>query len=180
MIIFLQLASKILTLKYVDLMIGIVGKVVDVYTVNSMTTSRKRALLLQKVSKISEIAIIGGLMLYISSGMLHFINPFFAYYLHNELKVAMPMYLPFIDETTKRGFIILLIIHFVEIIFATVATTCVDFSFLVIIANIPIFSTIFADNVNELSKILREKKTNLSIVKAKLRNIFLLYNDLCQ
>lgn len=161
-------------------MIAIVDRVVNVYTVNSTTASRKRAKLLQKVSIISEVASIGGSIMYISGGMLHFISPFFAYYLHGELKVAMPMYLPFIDETTKRGFTILLIIHFVEIVFASVATTCVDFSFLVIIANIPIFSTIFADNVRELSEILREKKRNLATAKAILRNIFLMHNELWQ
>lgn len=161
-------------------MIGIVERVVNVYTVNSKTASRKRALLLQKVSIISEIALVGGLIIYVSGGMLHFIDPFFAYYLHDELKVAMPMYLPFIDETTERGFALLLTIHFVEIVFASVATTCVDFAFLVIIANIPIFSTIFADSVKELSEILREKNRKLTIAKAILRNIILMHNELWQ
>ena len=161
-------------------MIGLITKIIDVYEVNSDTTSRKRALLLGKVSFICGIILIGGICMYVSSGMLLFINPFYAYYWHNELKVTIPMYLPFIDETTETGFFSLLTIHFIEIVCAAVGTGCADFAFLVIVANIPVFTTIFVDNVNELNEILQEKKIDWLPAKAKLLNVFLLYNEIWQ
>lgn len=164
-------------MRYVHIIKSIVNRIVAIYEVNADTELRKRALLLEKMSRISEMTLIGGSIVYTIGGVLHIINPIYGYYWQHKFKPLIPLYVPFVDETAADGFAILLTIQTIEIIVATMASICADFPFMIVIMNVWIFSTIFEDNVNELNEIFRAKKVDMPLAKTKLKGIFEMYYD---
>lgn len=170
--------AKILIMRYAPILTNTVDQIIDIYEVNAKTQSSKRALLLHKMSLISEMMLIAGVIAYMCAIMLHFINPIYAYFWRHEFQALLPLYIPFIDEKTTNGFILLTSIQTVEMCIAIIATACGDFPFMILVVNVFIFSTIFKDHVNELNAILRKKEVDLPLAKAKLQNIFELYTDI--
>lgn len=85
--------------------------------------------------------------------------------------------MPFVDESTKSGFIALMGIHFAYML-TVVSSVGVDFIFVMTIINIPLLAIIFGDNVQELNEILREENVNEKVAKAKLRNILLMQREI--
>lgn len=165
-------------MRYVSIIIDIFNKIIDVYEANAKTTSPKRALLMQKISWISEWTLIGGFFTYIIFGTLQFTYPIYGYFWQHEIKPLFPLYLPFVDEKTTVGYVILMLIQCTEMYLSLVGSACTDFIFMVLIINVSVFSTIFEDNVIELNEILRENKVDMPAAKTKLRGIFELYHDI--
>lgn len=158
---------------------NIIRKIVGVYEANAKTTSRKRALLMQKMSLISRTIFIGGAIAYIFCIILHFLNPIYGYFWQNEFKALFPLYIAFIDENSVGGFIILVSIQTVQLIISIAAFTAVDYSFMTIAANCWIYSSIFEDNANELNEVLQnEKAVDSSTSNIKLRKMVEAYYDI--
>lgn len=166
-------------MRYAHTINNTINKIIDVYDANAKTKSRKRALLLHKMALISEMLLICGFIAYMGCAIIHLINPIYAYFWRNEFQALFPLYIPFIDEKTPGGFILLILIQTVEIFISAAAIASADFAFAIIIANLWIFSTIFENNVSELDKILHEKKVDMTLAKAQLKNIVEMYNDIC-
>lgn len=137
-------------------MANTINKIIDIYAENAKTTSPKRALLMLNMSWISEIILIIGLMAIMLVAMLHFIEPIYGYFWQHQFKALFPLYIPFVDEKTEVGFVILISIQSIEIFAAAVAGASVDLPFMISVINVWIFYTIFEDNTNEWNAILRE------------------------
>lgn len=154
------------------------NKIIYVYEINAKTESTKRAMLLHKVSIIGEIVFACGSIAYISIAILGILYSFVGYFWQHELRPMLIIYLPYIDEKTVNGFAILMAIQSVEIFFAFAASASADFSYMLVIINVYAFTSIFEENVCELSEILHEKKVDMPLVKAKFRNICDMYYDI--
>lgn len=142
------------------------------------TKSPKRALLLRKMSWVSEVILIGGFSAYILVATLHFINPIYGYFWKHEFKALFPLYVPFVDETSAEGFTLLISIQTIEGFVTAVCSGCTEFPFMIAVINIWILIVVFKDNTNELNVILREKRVDMKLATSELHNIFELYNDI--
>lgn len=151
---------------------------IDVYDKNAETKSPKRALLLHKMSLISEVVLIGGFIAYIYVALLHFTNPIYGYFWEHEFKALFPLYIPFIDEKSVQGFTILMSIQTIEALTAAVGSGCTDFPFMIAIFNIWIFIAFFKDDTNELNLILRDERADMTLATTQLQNIFKSYNEI--
>lgn len=158
--------------------VDIMDKITAIYAANSKSTSRDRLKLIRLFSIITEVVIKGGLVTYCLAGAFYMINAIYSYYVKHEIIPLVPVYMIFIDETTKNGFIALACVHLAFISLTIVGTACTDFMFVMIIVNMPVLSTIFVDNVRELSEILKESTVNVLLAKAKLRNILLMHKEI--
>lgn len=127
---------------------------------------------------VGEILFIVGLIAYILCAALHFVNPIYGYFWHGEYKPLIPLYIPFIDETTPSGFAILVLIQTIEVFSACLASASVDFPYIIVVINVWVFSSIFKENVSELNETLQVKYVDMPSVKAKLQNIFKMYYDI--
>lgn len=134
-------------------------------------------MLMQNISMVSEILFIGGLIVYMFFASLHFINPIYIYFWHGEFEPLIPLYIPFVNETTASGFTILISIQTVEVFSAALASASVDFPYMLGVINVWIFSSVFEETVSELNGDLRAEEVDMPLVKAKLRNIFIMYYD---
>lgn len=130
------------------------------------------------MSWLSEMILIGGLTAYISCATIHFINPIHGYFWQHEFKALVPLYIPFVDESTVVGFTILLSIQTIEAFFAALTSGAADFPFMITVINVWIFSAIFHDHVNELNGILHEKKVDMPMARATLQSITEMYCDI--
>lgn len=63
---------------------------------------------------------------------------------------------------------------------ALLASACSDFIFTLITTNVPVFADILGDNVTELNEILATRKPDMLLLKAKLRNILIMYQEIAQ
>lgn len=167
-----------LSVQYGPILVQAMDKITDIYAENTKTDKRDRLLLMRKFSLITEIVLKAGCALYFCAGVFYFLNPLHSYFFKNKLIPLLPLYMPFIDEHTKSGFIILGAVHVAIIISTVIASACSDFMFVMIIVNIPVLSTIFSDNVGELNDILRNENVDFSAAKAKLRNILLIHREI--
>lgn len=159
------------------MVVEVMDKITAIYAANAKSNSRKRLALLQIFSMITEAIIKGGIALYCVAGLFYLINPIYSYYSKQELIPLVPVYMLFINENTKVGFTILAGWHIFFMIATIIGSACTDFMFIMIIANIPVLSTIFSDSVNELNDILREEDVDMPLAKAKLRNIILMHKE---
>lgn len=159
-----------------------VDKIINVYAVNAKTLSRKRFKLLQMLSKITELFLKFGIIGGSCCGMFFIVNPFITYVWLNEMKPMIPIYMPFIDENTMDGFLLLTLIQTVFIVTGVIGTVSVDFLIFMIVLNVPIFSNIFSDNVTELNAILSgdDDEDKQTLIKMKLRNLFFMYDEIWQ
>lgn len=159
-------------MRYADLLTDTIKRIIEVYDKNAKTKSHKRALLLQRLSRISEMIIIGGSIAYIFCAILHLVNPIYEYFWQNEFKPLFPLYIPFIDEKTANGFTILSSIQIVEIFIAFVASGCADFLFMMLVVNVRMFSTIFEESLIELNEILQKKKVDMPMATTTYSDIW--------
>lgn len=173
-----QLCIKIYSVKYGRMVVDAMDKITAIYAANSKSTSRKRLKLIQLFSLITEIVIKVGSAVYCLAGLFYMINPIYTYYTKHELIPLVPVYMIFIDETTRNGFIALGITHIVFIALTVTGSACSDFMFIMLVINIPVMSTILVDNVDELNEILSEQTINVPVAKAKLKNILLMHKEI--
>lgn len=170
--------AKVLVTRYAEVLTDTIEKIVNIYEANINTASRKRAILLRNISIISNRIMIGGLTGSTFVAIVHYINPIYMYYWQNEYSTLFPLYIPFIDEKTAHGFVVLMIIQTVEVFCASIASASVDIMFAMIVVNILIFANIFVDYVNELNGNLRKDEMIVSFAKIKLKNVIDAYNDI--
>lgn len=162
------------------IMIEYIDKIISIYAENSKNNKYERPMLLRKFSIATEILLKSGVVLYFLAGCFYILNPIYIYYAKNEIVPLLPLYMPFIDETTKSGFILLTAIHLGFLFIAVVASACTDLWFALIAVNIFVPANIFCDNVRELSEILSEEKVNTRLAKAKLLNVLLIHREICE
>lgn len=154
-----------------------IDRIIYVYEINAKTTSTKRAKLLNKVAMVGEILFAGGLIAYMFFAFLGFLYSIVGYFWLHEHRPMLIIYIPFLDEDTTKGFAILMAVQTVEIFFAFASSASGDFSYMLVVVNVWTLTSIFGENVNELSEILRENKVDMSLARAKLRNICDMYYD---
>lgn len=154
-------------------MVAHVNKLIDIFKVNENVNNVDRQKMLNRYMIFTEYLYKGGLTLYFLSCGTYFVNPIFMYMKYNEITPIVYAYLPGIDENTGFGFIVLTIFHINTLVLGTLGSACSDFSFTMIIVNVPILANIIADNITELNKILMQKMPKRVIIRAKLLNIFL-------
>lgn len=164
--------------KYGPMVVEVMDKITAVYEANSKSTSVKRLKLLKLFSIVTEVVIKGGSAVYCLAGIFYLINPIYSYFWKHELIPLIPVYIIFVDETTKNGFILLTIVHISFMVLTISGTAGTDFMFAMIIVNVPVLSTIFVDNIEELNEMLRADTVNVPLVKVKLKNILLMHREI--
>lgn len=166
------------SVKYSKLLIDLMNKEVDIYAVNSDNVFTKRIIFAQQFSTISDWIFKCGFALYSFSGGTYLVYPLYSYFCRDEIIPLIPLYMPFIDEKTKSGFIGLTIIHLVIIVLTIIASAAVDFMFITLTFNMIFFGRIFCDNVDGLNDTLRGEEVDKAVAKAKLINILLIHREI--
>lgn len=175
-----QLIMKIYSVKYADHIVELVNKLVDIYRVNSEVNNYGRQEMLDRYLMITAYLFKVGLTLYTLATFGYFINPLYQYIVNNEMIPFIFSYFPFVDETTTTGFTIITILHLQQLIEGLLGTACTDFSFTMIIVNVPVLSNIFCDGIKDLNALLKDKRPKLVMIKVRLLNTILQHREITQ
>lgn len=171
---------KIYSIRYAHLIVGLVNKLIGIFRVNSKVITHGRQEMLDRYLTYTEYLFKVGIALYFFASTGYFVYPFYRYKVYNEIIPILPNYLPYVDENTNTGFIILTIFHLNLIVLGALGTACSDLSFTMVIVNVPVLGNIFTDNIKDLNDILKEKRPNLPMMKARLLNIFLQHREIAE
>lgn len=175
---FLQILMKIYSIRYAHLIVELVDKLVDIFRINSKVSAHGRQVMLDRFLKYTEYLFKMALSLYVLASGGYFIYPFYRYKTADEMVPVMLSFLPFIDENTTSGYVILFVFHVNLIILGTLGTACSDLSFTMVIVNVPVLGNIFGDNIEDLNETLRDEHQNLRFIKARLMNILLQHREI--
>lgn len=95
----------------------------------------------------------------------------------NEIVPLLWVELPFVDEDSVSGFVILSVFHVICLTFGFLASASMDFAFAMKICNMLLISYIFDNSIADLNVELIKPKRNLRAIKGRVRNIFLQHRE---
>lgn len=108
--------------------------------------------------------------------------PVVLYYMTAQLVVLLPVFVPFVDETTVSGYFVLTSIHTLWSVQSTIGLIGADvlmaFLFLHILPMVELIELCFAE-MNEVSKLQRTAFNNI-LLKMQLRNILQMHKELTE
>lgn len=118
-----------------------------------------------------------GVGLYSLSALSNFIYPLYMYAFEHEVVTIMPTFVPFIDENTRNGYIVLSAFHVASLILGIIACCATDLLFTMITINTPVMASLIEDEVNQLNETVEGEKPQPMLAKVKLRNILLMNRE---
>lgn len=106
--------------------------------------------------------------------------PLYMYYFKNQLVPFILLSVPGIDENTVSGYVILMIIQASLLVLAVVGLAVCDILVAIITINIPIFSRLIEDETNKLNETLEEGREDVRVMKAELRNLLMMHQEMAK
>lgn len=175
--ILFQILIKLYSIRYRVAIIGMIDKIINIYTQNSNIKAFKRYQLCERFTFYTEYIFKIGMSLYSLSVTTYYLYPAYTYITERKLIPIIDLYFPGIDENTPTGYVTYLIFHTTLSVLALIASSCSDFLFTMIIINVPFMATILSENIDELNEILRDEDHDRHFAKMKLRNIILIHKE---
>lgn len=173
-----QVFAKIHALNYSDDISWMANFILGIYKVNSTVKDKKRLKMFHTCSLASELIFKLCGFLYFSFSLTYAVYPVYMYFFQNEVVSALQTFLPGVDETTTEGFIVTVMYHMILIILGSIGFAASDLLITLIIINTPIMAASIEDEINQLNDMLRKKNNDSLAIKYKLRNIFLMHQDM--
>lgn len=168
---YFQLIIKICAVYYDEKLRWMVNFILDIYKQNIPSKNPKRIEIFQFYSMATEYTFKIGIFLYAISVLGYFVNPVFGFYFEGKIEMMLPLYIPQVDSSTYRGYIIHFGFHLALLIFAFLGSTCADFLFTMIIMNSPIVAGLISDEVDALNTNLSDMHSNKFEHRQRFRNI---------
>lgn len=138
-----------------------------------------RAALFHRFSRYTEIIIKGGFVIYFLATLMYFVFPIYMYLAKGELVGMLPSYLPFVDENTTGGYVVLICYHLALMVFGCTGIAGSDFLFTMAIANTPIMSNLVGFEVELLNEELKHKE-NAPMINGRFRNILFMHREMTE
>lgn len=106
--------------------------------------------------------------------------PFAGYYLTGYLEPILPTFIPFVDETSTLGYVILFIFEGLICVLGMSGTCGADFMLFILIVHMWPMCQIFDNMFKELNQgLLVEEHRNSSQIRGHFRNILMVHQDMC-
>lgn len=174
-----QSLVKLYNIQYIEDIQWVIYFIQDLYKANITTESVERSEYFRKFALFTEYFFKFILFFYLSLISTCLVYPIFVYTTQNELEVIMPLYLPFINETTIVGYTIINIYHITLISIVSFGIVAIDFFLAIIIISSLIFSKIISLEMHQIHVDLEEKNKELAI-KVRFRNILRMHKEMCE
>lgn len=112
-------------------------------------------------------------ILYTVTVVGYLVSPVAIYLLTHELISIIPIKLPFIDDKTVIGFIIMSIFEGISAILGALGTAASDLTFAMIIINTHALANIIDESIEDLNKDLQARGPKILSIKGRFRNVLL-------
>lgn len=150
----------------------------DLYNIHAKNKSRELAAYFDKFALFTEILFKAMIISFASVTSTFFVYPFYMYFVKGELMPIMPLYLPFVDESTCIGYIALNVYQFLCCIISVVGFSALEFLMTIIIISSLIFSKLIGRELQQINVDLRDDECNMLMVLGRLTNIFLMHQEM--
>lgn len=167
------------SIQYVEDIQWVIYFIQDIYKANITTESVERSEYFRKFALFTEYFFKFILYFYLSTISTSLVYPIFVFITQNEFFPIMPLYLPYIDETTVVGFTIISIYHIILISLVSFGIVAIDFFLAIIIISSLMFAKIISLEMHEIHVDLDEKGSQIAI-KARFRNILRMHKEMCE
>lgn len=168
---------KIYHIRYVEDLQWIIRFIQRMYKIHSTIKSKDRIEYFKNFAFATEMIFKVMSTLYLLSVFTFFPYPLYMYYFENEVVTILPIYMPFVDETTFAGYIITCAYQIVLLVLATIGVLACDSFMAIIIVSTLIFAKLIKFDMEQINEDLKEKESTLT-VKARFRNILLMHQEM--
>lgn len=127
-------------------------KLVEVVKSSERNQSYKRQKMIQSFIIYTEYLFKIGMTLYISSTSFYFVYPTYKYVFFNEIVPLLALHVPFLNENTATGFVVLTIYQLITICSALIGSACIDFTFAMIVLNLLLMGNILDDDIKTFNE----------------------------
>lgn len=167
---------KIYHIRYVDDLQWIVRCIQDLYKVHSKSRSKKRIKYFQNCVFVTEMIFKVMSTLYLLSVFTFFPYPLYMYYFEHEVVTIIPIHIPFVDDTTFVGYIIVSAYQIILFVLATTGVLACDSYMAIIIVSTLIFAKLIAFDMEQIDDDLLLKDPMIT-VRSRFRNILLMHQE---
>lgn len=166
--------------KYAEDFYWTIHLIQDLYKNHAETDSRDLAEYFNKFSQFTELLLKVMIIVFLTCTAAFPSYSFYMYFVKGELMPIMPLYLPGLDETTIIGFILLNLYHFICATISAVGLSALEFLTAIIIISSLIFSKLISRDLQQINDDLEDGDSGILIIKERLRNIFLMHQELSE
>lgn len=171
-------ATKMYNVRYSKQFITKLTFIRLLFKMHISTKSRERLELFKRFAFYNTMVVKIAILVYSGAVASFFPYPIYMYYFHNELVPLTLMYVPGVDETTISGYMFLLMFHSFLLVLTVVGMGVCDILVALCIINIPIFSRLIEDEVDQLNEILDKNMENGHMWKYRLHNLYVMHQEM--
>lgn len=114
------------------------------------------------------------------TGLAFMSTPMLTYWLTGVVEPVIPLYLPYVDETTTVGFCQLFVMHVLILVIGVIGMICADLTFFLTISHICPMTDVLVSKLNELEERLKDADRNYGLVTRNyLFNIVRMHQQIC-
>lgn len=170
---------KLYSIQYIEDMQWVINIIQNLYKENIKTECLERLEYFRKFALFTDYFFKILLFFYISTVSTCFVYPFFVYFTQNEVVPIMPLYVPYVDESTVIGFTIISIYHVLMVLLASFGISATDFFLAIIIISSLMFAKLITLELRQIQMDLQEKCSEIEL-KARFRNILRMHKEMCE
>lgn len=101
-------------------------------------------------------------------------------YLHDEREFALPIFVPFVDESTTIGFVITNIFHVIALFMAACGLSASDMRLVLFVLHLRPMSAMFSNTMEEMNQgLLVERNRHSEEMRKYFRNLILMHLEFC-
>lgn len=169
---------KLRNSKYAEHFHWTISLIHDLYKIHSNTKSRDLAEYFDKFACFTEILFKLMMVGFVVSAFVFMLYPIYMYFVEGELIPIIPLYLPFLDEKTIIGFILLNLYLLVVTALGVISFSAIEFLMAIIIISSLIFAKLISIQLQNINIDLQDDDCVMLTVIGRFRNIFLMHQEM--
>lgn len=165
-------------IRYIDDLRWTINCIHKLFNVHKTSKSPERLDFFRKFALFTEIFFKAMTTTYIS---FIFVFPGYLVYVYlvkGEWVPVLPIYIPGVDESTLTGYMILVAFQIIVVPLATIGLVAVEFLISILIIGSLIFAKLISLDLHQINIDLVEGSSGMLAARARLRNIFLMHQEM--
>ena len=145
---------------------------------NAKSKSRDLAEYFEKFATFTEFLFRWMIIVFVMGPFLFMLFPIYKYFTDGELIPIMPLFFPGIDEKTIIGYVVL---NLYLLLISVMGITCLfalEFLMAIIIISSLIFAKLIGRQLQQMNVDLQDDDCEMPTIKGRLRNIFLMHQEM--
>lgn len=150
----------------------------NLYTTNKDNRIGERGRLFARYMFYTDSLFKYGSILYGLCFINYYVSTAYMFIFEHQITTIIPNFIPGIDHTTLKGYLIHLVYHTFILVLACLGLFVTDILFVILVANAPIMADLIRLEVDELNNLLTKTQQNQIEIKFRLRNLIMMHKEM--